>query len=210
MASMSFPFTKRPGPAEVLAFWFGPDWPCDWPAEDRNPVWFGGGEALDQTLRERFGPLLDAALNGGLTDWESSLHHRLALVILLDQFSRNIHRGQARAFAGDGLAQKLVLQTLALGLDADLPVAGRLFLYMPLMHAESVALQHECLQRVTRLVQHSPPHIAPALQGNLRSARQHMDIIERFGRFPHRNAALGRTSTPEETAFLQDGPRFGQ
>ena len=132
------------------------------------------------------------------------------MVILLDQFSRNMHRGSARAFAGDGLAQKLVLQSLALGMDDELPIAGRVFFYMPLMHAESVALQFECVDRLTALARHSPPDIAQHLQGNLRAARQHLDIIEKFGRFPHRNAALGRTSTPAEEAFLQNGPRFGQ
>jgi len=103
-----------------------------------------------------------------------------------------------------------VLQSLALAEDADLPAAGRLFFYMPLMHAESVPLQYECVERITQLVQHSPDALAQSLQGNLRSARQHLDIIEKFGRFPHRNAVLGRTSTPAELVFLENGPRFGQ
>lgn len=195
---------------EVLAFWFGGPGLCDWPADDRSALWFGGGAELDLRITERFGPLVDAAQHAGLLDWEGGLHSRLALVIVLDQFSRNVYRGKACAFAGDGRAQKLVLQTLALADDAALPTAGRVFLYIPLMHAESLALQYECVSRLTQLAQQSAPATAQHLQGNLRAARQHLDIIEKFGRFPHRNAALGRTSTAAEAAFLQDGPRFGQ
>lgn len=200
-----------PSPANVLDFWFGDALlQRDWPEQDHSTLWFGGGPELDAQITARFGPLVDAALDGGLFDWEASLHRRLALIVLLDQLARNVHRGTARAFAGDGRAQKLVLQTLALTQDAELPRMGRVFLYMPLMHAESVALQHECVRLFTALWEGSPPELRDTLAGNLRSARQHHDIIEKFGRFPHRNAALGRASTPEELTFLQDGPRFGQ
>lgn len=197
-------------PEDVLRFWFGDSWPDDWPADDRNPRWFGGGADLDQHIRDRFGRLVDAALRGELFPWESPMASRLALVILLDQFSRNVYRGQARAFAGDGQAQRLVLQALALEQDHELPIVGRVFLYMPLMHAESLPLQYECVARFTALIRHSPPAIAQQLQGNLGAAHQHLAIIEKFGRFPHRNAALGRASTEAEQAFLTDGPRFGQ
>jgi len=197
-------------PEAVLYYWFGDGLARDWPSDDRNPLWFGGGAALDADITHRFGPGVAQALAGNLSEWEGPLHHRLALILLLDQFSRNVYRGQAKAFAGDGRAQRLVLQTLALAEDETLPSVARVFLYMPLMHAESVALQHECLTRFEALAQHSPPELAQRLQGNLDAARQHLDIIERFGRFPHRNAALGRTSTPAEQAFLTDGPRFGQ
>lgn len=199
-----------PPPDDVLTFWFGDALTSDWPAQDRSALWFGGGAALDATIAQRFGPLVDTALDGGLRHWESPMPARLALVIVLDQLARNVHRGQARAFDGDGRAQRLVLQSLALAQDTELPRMGRLFFYMPLMHAESVALQYECVARLEALAHGSPPEVHEALQGNLRSARQHRDIVEQFGRFPHRNAALGRTSTPAEAAFLQDGPRFGQ
>ncbi len=199
-----------PTPDEVLTFWFGAAPVPDWPADDRMALWFGGDAALDAQMLARFGAVVDAAQAGALTRWEAPLPHRLALVIVLDQFSRNVHRGSARAFAGDGLAQRLVLQSLALAQDTELPLVGRLFFLMPLMHAESLPLQYECVTRMEGLLAASPPAIAAHLQGNLRSARQHRDIIEKFGRFPHRNAALGRTSTPAEEAFLHDGPRFGQ
>ena len=202
--------TNLPSPHDVLTFWFGDALVSDWPAQDRSALWFGGGAALDARITERFGPLVDTALDGGLVDWENPLPARLALVIVLDQLARNVHRGQARAFAGDGRAQRLVLQSLALAQDTELPRVGRLFFYMPLMHAESAVLQHECVVRLEALAHDSPPDVREKLQGNLRSARQHRDIVELFGRFPHRNAVLGRPATPAEEAFLQNGPRFGQ
>ncbi len=202
--------TNLPSPHDVLTFWFGDALVSDWPAQDRSALWFGGGAALDARITERFGPLVDTALDGGLVDWENPLPARLALVIVLDQLARNVHRGQARAFAGDGRAQRLVLQSLALAQDTELPRVGRLFFYMPLMHAESAVLQYECVARLEALAHDSPPEVREQLQGNLRSARQHRDIVEQFGRFPHRNAVLGRPATPAEEAFLQNGPRFGQ
>ena len=201
---------QRPTAQDVLDFWLGDGLLNDWPSTDRQQLWFGGLAVQDQQITQRFGTLVDDALAGGLAVWEDPLHSRLALIILLDQFARNVHRGQARAFAGYGRAQRLVLQSLALAHDSELPRVGRLFLYMPLMHAESLALQHECVARLEALAEGSPPEVRERLQGNLRSARQHRDIVERFGRFPHRNAALGRPSTTDETTFLQGGPRFGQ
>ncbi|MGS5086099.1 DUF924 family protein [Hydrogenophaga sp. A37] len=197
-------------PQDVLDFWLGDGMTRDWPSDNRNDLWFGGGAEQDALIRERFGALVEHALDGGLIDWEAPLHDRLALVLLLDQFTRNVHRGQPRAFAGDGRAQRLVMHTLALGQDTGLPCAARVFLYMPLMHAESQALQDECVLRFEKLRRTSPPELQATLSSNLRFAEQHNDIIQRFGRFPHRNAALGRVNTPEEAAFLTDGPRFGQ
>ncbi|MDO9132863.1 MAG: DUF924 family protein [Hydrogenophaga sp.] len=199
-----------PQTQEVLDFWFGDGLLRDWPTTDRNALWFGGGTAQDALITQRFGPLVESALGGGLCDWESGLESRLALIVVLDQFARNVFRGQARAFAGDGRAQTLVLQTLALAQDAELPSVGRVFLYMPLMHAESLALQEECVARFTRLLASTTPELHDTLASNLSFACQHLDIIKKFDRFPHRNAAVGRVSTPEEEAFLTDGPRFGQ
>lgn len=200
----------RSDPQDILDFWFGDGLVLGWPSDDRSGLWFRGGAAIDAEIRERFGPLVEQALDGGLTDWEAVPTSRLALVILLDQFTRNAHRGQARAFAGDGRAQRLVLQSLALEQDAELPVIGRVFFYMPLMHAESPTLQDECVIKFEALWRQSPPALQARLDGNLMSAREHADIVARFGRFPHRNAVLGRASTVDEEAFLQHGPRFGQ
>lgn len=205
----------------VLDFWFADGLALGWPSVDMNPRWFGGGAALDQEIREQFGPWVEAALAGGLREWEKdsaddfspgSLQGgaRLALVILLDQFSRNMFRGTAHAFAGDARAQKLVGESLAQGLDARLPWVARVFLYMPLMHAEQLALQDECVRRFGALAAQVPVELQAQLASNLDFARKHRDIVARFGRFPYRNAVLGRESTAAEREFLKSGPRFGQ
>ena len=195
---------------EVLDFWFGDGLTRDWPSQDHNELWFGGGPAQDDAIRQRFGPLVDEALGGGLADWEADPRSRLALIVLLDQLSRNVHRGQRRAFDGDARAQRLSQLSIDEGMDATLTPAGRVFLYMPLMHAENLALQDECVARFQRLVDSSPEALRDKLASNLRFAVLHRDIVAQYGRFPHRNAVLGRTTTPEENAFLKDGPRFGQ
>ena len=199
-----------PVAAEVLHYWLADGLENDWPSASLSQRWFGGGVEQDVEIDALFGPVVAAALEGDLTDWEHTPLTRLALVIVLDQFTRNIHRGQAKAFAGDERAQQLVLQSLAMDQDQALPRAGRVFFYMPLMHAESLALQDECVSRFEALVNGSPPELSETLSGNLRFAREHRDIIQRFGRFPYRNAVLGRKSSTEESAFLKDGPRFGQ
>ncbi|SFB73385.1 Uncharacterized conserved protein, DUF924 family [Polaromonas sp. OV174] len=196
--------------AKILDFWLADGLSLDWPTQDLGQRWFGGGAALDQDISDRFGPQVAQAVAGGLQDWEAQALSRLALVILLDQFTRNVFRGTAKAFAGDARAQQLVLQTLARHEDLQLPWVGRVFMYMPLMHAEDPALQDECLTRFAQLQADAPAALKPRLQGNLDAARQHQAIIARFGRFPYRNAALGRTSTVEEQDFLRQGPRFGQ
>jgi len=199
-----------PSSQDVLDFWFGDGLKRDWPSHDHHALWFGGGAEQDETIRRRFGVLVESALHGGLADWERTPLTRLALLILLDQFSRNIHRGQARAFAGDPRAQQLVLAALAAGEDEHLARVGCVFLYMPLMHAEDLALQERCVACFTALHDRSPPALREALAGNLHFAIEHRDIVARFGRFPYRNAALGRESSAEERLFLEAGPRYGQ
>lgn len=202
--------TTPPAALDVLDFWFGDGLQLDWPSQDHNELWFGGGPVQDEAIRKRFGALVDEALNGGLTEWETEPRTRLALIVLLDQLSRNVHRGQRRAFDGDARAQRLTRLSIAEGMDSRLTPAGCVFLYMPLMHAENLALQEECVAHFQRLVESSPPTLRDKLAGNLRFAVVHRDIVAQYGRFPYRNAVLGRTTTPAEEAFLQDGPRFGQ
>lgn len=204
------PITASATPTEVLDFWLGDGIAKEWPTQDLSKRWFGGGAELDASIRARFGADVTTAVAGGLRDWEQPLLTRLALVILLDQFTRNVFRGKAQAFAGDARAQQLVRKTIQAGEDRQLPWVGRVFLYMPLMHAENLALQDECVASFTRLVADAPESLKLRLQDNLDFARKHRDIIERFGRFPYRNAALGRSDTPEEKDFLLKGPRFGQ
>ncbi len=172
--------------------------------------WFAGGAELDSDIRRRFAAAVALAQAGELADWESEPSSRLALVLLLDQFARNIFRGKAKAFAGDPRAQRLVSSGLARGADLSLPWLGRMFFYMPLMHAEDLPLQEEGVRRYSSLAAAAPQELHDTLQSSLASARQHRDIIARLGRFPHRNSALGRTSTALEFEFLKTGPRFGQ
>lgn len=179
---------------EVLAYWFG--------ASDGGPVpdevrkrWFKKSEATDREIRERFAGDVARAGRGELDEWVETPRGRLAFVILLDQFTRNIHRGRPEAFAFDTKAQQVVVDGLERGDERDLPEEQRPFLYMPLMHAEDLELQNRGVALFEAL--HHGGSFA-------RYARQHRDIIQRFGRFPHRNAVLGRDSTAEERAFLEE------
>jgi uncharacterized protein (DUF924 family) len=202
--------TASPNASRVLQFWLGDGLQLGWPSQDMKDRWFKGGAALDRQIKDEFGDLLRAALNGELQDWELLPINRLGLVILLDQFSRNIFRGEAQAFAGDAHAQRLSLKTLEQHEETSLPWVGRVFLYMPLMHAENMEMQRECVSRFEGLLAQAPEALKTRLEGNLAFARQHEAIIERFGRFPYRNAVMRRDNTPEEDLFLTTGPRFGQ
>lgn len=174
----------------VLAFWFDESTPGQWFAHD---------EAFDAAIRARFAALHEAAARGELWRWRVDAPGRLAEIIVLDQFSRNLHRGSGLAFAHDAMALVLAQELVAQGLDMRLPVVQRAFAYLPWMHSESGVVQQESLRLYTALAQ-------PV---NLHFAHQHADIIARFGRYPHRNAALGRASTPEEIEFLrQPGSSF--
>ncbi len=185
-------------PETVLDFWFGAPDARDfgWPRE----VWFRGGPAFDEQCR-RFEPAVEEALAGGFEDWRWRPRSCLALILLLDQFPRNIYRGGARAFAGDGRARQLTRFALARGFDQAVSGNLRMFFYLPLEHSEALADQ----ELVVRLFD---------IWGSAASreaGRRHREIIRRFGRFPHRNAVLGRASTPEEEAFAADPEnRFGQ
>ncbi|TFH86410.1 DUF924 domain-containing protein [Billgrantia azerbaijanica] len=182
--------TDPPGADAVLDFWF---------RELAPAQWFRKDPALDAAIAERFGALLDAAVRGELWTWRRSPPGRLAEVIVLDQFSRNTHRDTPRAFAADPIALVLAQEAVAQGLDQALPTRRRVFLYMPYMHSESLAIHDEALRLFDQ----------PGLEENLRYERHHRDILVRFGRYPHRNAILGRESTPEELAFLeQPGSSF--
>ena len=188
-------------PTSVLDFWFDPG---------MRKQWFSGGAELDGNIRQRFGPAVALAQTGQLIEWESDPQSRLALVILLDQFPRNIFRGKPRAFAGDERAQRLVSEALTRGTDLSLSWLGRMVFYMPLMHAEDLQLQEEGVRRFRSLAAEAPQDLHADMSSSLRFAEQHRDIIARLGRFPHRNSALGRTNTALEFDFLKTGPRFGQ
>lgn len=167
---------------EVLDFWFA------LPTEQH----FAKSDSLDREIAERFGALRDRVLESGAAGWSDSPQTLLAAILLLDQFSRNLHRGQAEAFAGDALALTLALEAIAKGWDLDAPRARRSFFYMPLQHAEDGDLQDLSIDKFEALGDRE----------SLSFAHDHAGVIARFGRFPSRNAALGRTSTPEELDYL--------
>ncbi len=176
--------------ADVLNFWF----------EELTPAqWWAKSPALDSLIEARFGALHEAALRCELYAWRRSHEGRLAEVIVLDQFSRNIYRGRREAFAADGQALALAQEAVAARSDHALPVERRAFLYLPYMHSES-PLMHEIAVHLFS---------APGLEDNLAFERRHKAVIDRFGRYPHRNAILGRVSTPAEVEFLtQPGSAF--
>jgi uncharacterized protein (DUF924 family) len=186
-------------------FWFGEldeDGLCK---TDRNALWFGADEATDTHCRAIFGASLSHALNGKLDSWEVTDRGLVALIVLLDQFSRNIHRGTAQAFGGDSKALALAQDTIASGRHLRLPLIHRVFLYLPLEHSEELALQNQCValfEELALVSDHSQ------LTSFTRYARAHRDVIAKFGRFPHRNAALGRSSSPAEIAYLEQHGGF--
>jgi uncharacterized protein (DUF924 family) len=194
---------QRSDPRAVLDFWFGP--PAADAAALRQKVdrWYRGGKALDAEIDEKFRATVDAALAGELDVWASEPRGRLALVLVLDQFPRSIHRDTPLAFAGDPTAQRLVIEALDAGLDRDLHFEERMFLIMPLLHAEHVALQERAVVEMQRLHDEAPAELRPVYGMGLEQARKYRGIISSFGRFPHRNQVLGRQSTPEELALLE-------
>lgn len=194
----------------VLDYWFGSIGADGFCVEDRSRLWFRGGPATDATIGERFGELIEQGLAGVLDDWAATPRGRLALILLLDQFPRNVYRGNAAAFSGDARALRLTCDGLAAGHDHKLSPTERCFFYLPLEHAEDPAAQERCVALLRALQQSLPEALRPRLKSALDHAIKHRDIIARFGRFPHRNAALGRTSTAAELQYLEDANRFGQ
>lgn len=177
---------------DVLEFWFKGD-PTLFRAE-----WFRKDDAFDAAIRARFALAVEAARDGALDAWTATAEGTLALVIVLDQFSRNIHRGSYLAFAGDAHARRIARAAIEAGRDAALTRVQRTFLYLPFEHAEDMADQDLSVRLFTSIADD------PQLPTVLDYAERHRDVIRRFGRFPHRNAALGRTSTAAEAAYLAE------
>lgn len=187
-------------PRDVLDYWFGTEVAAG--AGAPRDLWFRKADETDATIRRRFGTDVEAALTGGRDEWAHEPRGALALLLLLDQFTRNIFRDTPRAFAGDPHALALARSMVARGDDRTLAPLERWFVYLPFEHDESLASQHEALRLFGQLAAEGHPD---ALQW----AQKHHDVIARFGRFPHRNTLLGRESTPQEVEFLQQpGSRF--
>jgi len=185
-------------PEQVLDYWFPGD------PTRANALWWGKNEALDTEVRERFGPTLAAAKAGALDHWTATARGRAALIIVLDQLSRNIHRGDPQTYAADEQARALTLAGLEAGHDRELAPLERLFFYMPLEHSEELADQERCVALMRALADEVDADRRKQFAGFVDFAIAHRDIVARFGRFPHRNAVLGRPSTAEELAFLTE------
>lgn len=185
----------------ILDFWFGTE--ADAIPGHGKTLWFVKDAATDATIRAQFLPGYELAVAGELDAWRDTAKGGLALVILLDQFPRNMFRGEPRAFASDGLAREVASESIERGFDLMLEPVERAFMYLPFEHSETLGDQQRSLDLFTALSQHH------GLHEMVRYAQLHYEVIERFGRFPHRNAILGRESTAAEQAFLaQPGSSF--
>jgi uncharacterized protein (DUF924 family) len=182
----------QPLAREILDFWFGP------PPHAPRGEWFRKDAAFDATIAQRFGKAIDAAIGGAYREWSSDAHGALARILLLDQFTRNVFRGKARAFAGDAEALATATALVDRGLDRTLDRYERNFVYLPFEHSEDRQVQDRSIALFTELARDTGD------RGALDWAEKHAAIIRRFGRYPHRNEALGRASTPEELAFLEE------
>jgi uncharacterized protein (DUF924 family) len=216
---------------DVLDFWLGSEPDNPEIIASKRKLWFVGGDELDAEIRGRFEPTLTSILEGSMGSgatvagsavpgsavessawsWQESPDGRLATIILLDQFSRNIYRGSARAFSQDLLAQKILAQGLDCGDERHLSFMERVFFYFPFHHAEDLAMQKRVVELMSALLDDAPEELKDAIGGNLEYATEHCEVVARFGRFPHRNEVMGRTSSPEEQAYLDSGARrYGQ
>jgi uncharacterized protein (DUF924 family) len=195
----------------VLAFWFREQELSAPQIDRRMDIWFGEDAAFDHEIRHEFADDVEQASEGRLDHWAEEPRGRLALIILLDQFRRNIHRNTAKAFELDRAALKLCVEGAMQKKDRGLTPIQRAFFYMPLQHAESRKVQAKSVELFARLAEAVSPTYQETFLTMAQFAELHHDIVDRFGRFPHRNKVLGRANTPEEDEFLAgDAPDFGQ
>jgi uncharacterized protein (DUF924 family) len=196
---------------EIAAFWLGSSLESPEAASDRREWWYRGGAAVDDDIRARFGDLILKACAGKLMAWQSTPDGALALIVLLDQFTRSIYRNTPRAYAGDACAYDVVTRAIEQNLDSALPTVSRIWLYHPFHHAEDVEDQDKGLALLDKLREEAPAEWHPYVERSIEGWARHRNIVARFGRFPHRNAVLGRDSTEEEYDFLKaNGETYGQ
>ena len=194
----------------ILAFWFQEKELTAPQIDGRMDVWFGEDAVLDEEIRANFSGDVEEASAGRLDHWAHTPRGRLALIILLDQFRRNIHRGTPEAYAEDRRALKLCVEGAMEKKDKGLPPIQRVFFYMPLQHAESRKVQTKSVAIYAKLADAVSPTLTETFMTIAQFAELHHDIVQQFGRFPHRNAVLDRANTPEEEEYLADAPGFGQ
>jgi len=195
----------------ILAFWFKQHELSAPQIDRRMDIWFGEDAAFDHEIRLNFAADVEEASAGRLDHWAEEPRGRLALILLLDQFRRNIFRGTAKAYEKDRAALKLCVEGAMQKKDRGLTPIQRAFFYMPLQHAESPKVQAKSVELFTRLAESVSPTLHETFLTIAQFAELHRDIIDQFGRFPHRNALLGRENTPQEDEYLAgDAPDFGQ
>ncbi len=192
-------------PEKLLEFWFADAAFSPGRASARSDMWFSSSPVLDRECRMRYGALLEAAGRGELDAWRAKPRPALALVVLLDQIPRNIFRGSARMFAFDGRALERAVAACDAGFATQLHPIEAAFLYLPCEHAEDLAMQDRAVDGLQTLAARADPGFQEILYGFVDYARRHREVIRRFGRFPHRNAVLGRTTTLDEQAYLRGG-----
>ena len=197
-------------PEDILDFWIGDAATSADAASAKNALWFRKSDETDALLRARFGATVEALSDGLVDEWsDQGPRARLAAIIALDQFSRNIYRGAPKSFANDPTALALSLKAIEQGEHVDIPIVEQVFLYLPLEHAEDAERQTQCVSLMAGMLERAPTAFKPMCEDWLDYSRRHKAVIDQFGRFPHRNKILGRVSTPEEVEYLaQPGAGF--
>jgi uncharacterized protein (DUF924 family) len=195
---------------KVREFWFGTLPLSPEALKRRMERWFGNlspeeKQVWDDSIHAQFEPLVKQAIAGELMAWADGPRRRMSLILLLDQFPRNLYRGTSRMFAGDELALALALSGMNSGADAALDPVERMFFYMPLQHSEARDVQEESVAAYKRLLLEAPEGLKSTFESTLNFAERHRAVIDKFGRYPHRNRILGRLSTPEEVAYMNGG-----
>ena len=197
--------------SEIVAFWFGSSLESPEVASGRRDWWYKGGAPVDDDIRARFGELVPQACARELMAWQSTPDGALALILLLDQFTRNLYRNTPQAYAGDACAFEIVTWAIEQKLDIALPPVSRIWLYHPFHHSEDVEDQDRGLVLLNELRQEALAEWLPYVERSIEGWTRHRNIVARFGRFPHRNAVLARDSTNKEHEFLKaNGEAFGQ
>ncbi len=194
----------------VLEYWLGDSHKGPDKCEEMSKLWYGGTPENDKEVIEKFGEIYEKACSDALSSWAESANGALALVIVLDQFSRQIHRRTALAFSQDLMARAVAVRSVSLKFDLELTVPGRLFLYHPFQHSEFIEDQELGVSLTKHLLEECDPGWKDYVENSLKYFEDHKDIISKFGRFPHRNRVLERDSTAEEQEFLESSSSYGQ
>lgn len=189
----------------ILDFWFAGALDSAEALDRRAKLWFSATETFDREIRDAFGSLPERTLGGEFDAWTEDARPALGLVLILDQFPRNLFRGTAQAFRFDAKGREVALSSLEAGFDGELHPLEAAFLYLPLEHAEDLSLQYRAVELFEQLVERASPAFRPRFEEFASYARRHREVIRRFGRFPHRNTMLGRLSTAEEMSYFESG-----